>query len=63
MKHAHNCPMLARMNDRRDRSRAKAALFVLFVFFGMGFAAIALLHGYAVALDAIANPHMEGYVP
>ena len=61
MKHAHNCLMLARMNARRDRSRARAALIVVSVMIGMVLAAIALSHGYAGAMDAIANPHIEGF--
>ena len=64
MKPAHNNAMLARMNApqiRRDRARAKSALVILCVAFGMALAAIVFSHAYAGAVDAINNPHIEGF--
>jgi len=64
MKPAHNNAMLARMNAaqlRRDRFRVKSALVILCVTFGMALAAIAFSHAYAGAVDAVNNPHIEGF--
>jgi len=61
MKHAHNCTMLARMNASRERSYTRAALIIIFVAFGMALAAIAFSHAYAGAVDALNNPHIEGF--
>jgi hypothetical protein len=61
---AHNNAMLARMNAaqiRRDRFRAKSALVILCVAFGMSLAATVAIDGYARAVDAINNPHIEGF--
>ena len=61
MKPAHNCTMLARMNASRERSYTRAALIVIFVAFGMSLAATVAIDGYARAVDAINNPHIEGF--
>jgi len=64
MKPAHNNAMLARMNAaqiRRDRARAKSAIVILCVAFGMALAATVAIDGYARAVDAINKPHIEGF--
>lgn len=56
--------MFERMNAaqiKRDRAAARKVLFAICVLFGMALAAVALSHGYARALDAVAVPHLEGF--
>jgi len=61
MKPAHNNAMLARMNARRERTRTRAVLIIICVSFGMILAGMAASNAYARAIDAVNNPHIEGF--
>jgi len=49
------------MPPRRDQARARYVIAALCFALGMALAALAANHAYAGALDAIANPHIEGF--
>ena len=49
-------------NPIKQPSRiARVALIVIFVAFGMALAAVAYSNAYARGIDAINNPHIEGF--
>ena len=58
---AHNCPMLARMNARRERSCTSAVLILICLIWGLSLAVLVAKNGYDRAIDAVNNPHIEGF--
>ena len=61
MKPAHNNAMLARMNARRERTRTRAVLIIVCLIWGLSLAVLVAKNGYDRAIDAVNNPHIEGF--
>lgn len=49
------------MNARRERTLTRAVLIIVCVAFGMILAGMATSNAYVRAVDAINNPHIEGF--